>query len=93
MTNSKVWEVWEYTDVYRENKTWGVNDQCHTSDVYIDIDNMTDDELKRALKKLFGLKRSIRLKNLWVDGVETIITLDYIHKGESVPIGYIALKQ
>jgi len=81
------YKIYEY-DVYKDpDGTYMINERYETGTAMIDIDDITDKELKQGLKRLFGLKRNIRLSSLNVDGDNDVITLDYVANGEVIPIG------
>lgn len=83
------YKIYEY-DIYRDiDGTYTVNERYNTGTAMIDIDDITTKELKQGLKRLFGLKRNIRLSSLSVDGDDDVITLDYAANGETIPIGHL----
>jgi len=83
------YKIYEY-DVYKDvDGVYTVNEQYEVGTAMIDIDDITTKELKQGLKRLFGLKRNIRLSSLYVDGDDDVITLDYAANGETIPIGHL----
>jgi len=87
----RLYRVYEYYDLWKEEGQYIPNGQADLGVVAID-DTISEEELKRFIKKLYGLRRNIRLNNLWIDWDLDIIIIDYVTKKcGAVPIGHLDL--
>ena len=87
----RLYRVYEYYDLWKEEGQYIPNGQADLGVVAID-DAIDDKEFKRFIKRLFNLKRNIRLENLQIDGDLDIIIIDYVTKKHgAVPIGHLNL--
>ena len=87
----KLYRVYEYYDLWKEEGQYVANGQADLGVVAID-DAIDDKEFKRFIKRLFNLKRNIRLENLQIDWDLDVIIIDYVTKKYgAVPIGHLDL--
>lgn len=87
----RLYRVYEYYDLWKEEGQYISNGQADLGVVAID-DAIDDKEFKRFIKRLFNLKRNIRLENLQIDWDLDVIIIDYVTKKYgAVPIGHLDL--
>ena len=87
----RLYRVYEYYDLWKEEGQYVANGQADLGVVAID-DAIDDKEFKRFIKRLFNLKRNIRLENLQIDWDLDVIIIDYVTKKYgAVPIGHLDL--
>lgn len=77
-------------DVWGNKKDgFEVNDTfCISNELFISADVMEfDDKLIRHMKKIFNIKRNVRIGSIAVSGDDKMITFDYSPEG--YPIGHL----